>query len=61
MKNIGAIKYFIHDFKNKFINYFIVKYYLTYYIINYFQDKSSYLYNLYIIFSLNSFVKLSQK
>ena len=39
MKNIGAIKYFIHDFKNKSINYFIVKYYLTYYIINYFQDK----------------------
>ena len=61
MKNIGAIKYFIHDFKNKSINYFIVKYYLTYYIINYFQDKSSYLYNLYIIFFLNSFVKLSQK
>ena len=61
MKNIGAIKYFIHDFKNKSINYFIVKYYLTYYIINYFQDKSSYFYNLYIIFSLNSFVKLSQK
>lgn len=61
MKNIGAIKYFIHAFKNKSINYFFVKYYLTYYIINYFQDKSSYLYNLYIIFSLNSFVKLSQK
>ena len=61
MKNIGAIKYFIHDFKNKSINYFFVKYYLTYYIINYFQDKSSYLYNLYIIFFLNSFVKLSQK
>ena len=53
MKNIGAIKYFIHDFKNKSINYFIVKYYLTYYIINYFQDKRSYLYNLYIILSLN--------